>query len=335
MLKIAASMIGAPTLAAMALAGCSTGTPQVNPWSLEQGAAASGQPVRSMQPATGAFIRGNFSPTHGSNMRSWMAPDAHAHLLLYVSDINTDDVSVYDFPKGTLVGSITGFGDPSGLCADKMGNVWVTDYTRFQVLEFAHGATSPSATINTSGAPYSCAVNLKTGDLAVGERNNIAIYKHASGTPQNYQGYFSEAREIGYAVNTLYISGFGQPSQFEFASLKGGQITPITITGATINFPGSVQYADGSLTLGDASDSEGNAVVYQLSVSGTTATATGTTELSGNSKCYQSLIWKHSIVATNYNASAVDTYKYPAGGSPRKSISGSGLVNPFGLALSK
>jgi len=44
---------------------------------------------------------------------SWMLPEAKSEDLLYISDVT--GVHVFSYPKGTLVGDLTGFASPQGL----------------------------------------------------------------------------------------------------------------------------------------------------------------------------------------------------------------------------
>src|SRR5581483_6634905 len=78
-------------------------------------ACASAQsPLGSPGAANGAVI----PPTRGA---SWMAPQAQkAASLLYVSNWGTSDVTVYTYANGgglVLIGTLTGFSLPGGLCA--------------------------------------------------------------------------------------------------------------------------------------------------------------------------------------------------------------------------
>ena len=69
-----------------------------------------------------SVVRSN-QADHG---RSWMSPAAkRAKKLLYVSDWGTEDVFVYDYKTGTLVGTLTNLESPSGQCVDKKGDVWI------------------------------------------------------------------------------------------------------------------------------------------------------------------------------------------------------------------
>lgn len=99
---------------------------------------------------------------------SWMAPDAGKKSLLYVSDYQNDAVYVFSFPAGELTGTLSGFAGPFGECTDTAGNVFIANARPPEVLEYAHGGTSPIATIKDPGQyPYACSVNPTTGNLAV------------------------------------------------------------------------------------------------------------------------------------------------------------------------
>ncbi len=129
---------------------------------------------------------------------SWMTPEAKKGPLLYVGGLT--DVYVYSYPKGSLVGTLTGFYEATGLCSDKRGNVWIAnadnDEGRGYVVEYAHGGTTA---IKMLTAPYispqGCSVDPVSGDLAVASGgydccgSSLLIYPEASGTPAVYDGY--------------------------------------------------------------------------------------------------------------------------------------------------
>ena len=123
--------------AAAALAGCSGAAPSGGPGLLPQRVAAS-----APAPAGGA--------------------------LLYVTDTVTSDVYVFSYPKGKLKQTLTGFTDPAGECADAQGNVFISNTGGSNIVEYAHGGTTPIATLKDPGFfPIGCSVNPLTGDLAV------------------------------------------------------------------------------------------------------------------------------------------------------------------------
>ena len=96
-------------------------------------------------------------------------------------------VLVLSFPKGDLVGTLTGFSVPSGECVDESGDVFVADGGADTIREYAHGGTTPIATLNDPGEPYGCSVDPTTGNLAVTNgSDSVAIYPSAQGTPTLY-----------------------------------------------------------------------------------------------------------------------------------------------------
>ena len=66
-------------------------------------------------------------PAHRDHRRSWIAPAAKTQNLLYISDDGTNDVYVYSWPKGRLLGTLRGFSYPQGECVDRKGDVWIAD----------------------------------------------------------------------------------------------------------------------------------------------------------------------------------------------------------------
>lgn len=120
-----------------------------------------------------------------------MAGALQQHDLLYVANGN-GTVSVYRYWQHTLAFVLTDFKQPMGVCADRNGHVYITDYQREKIYEYAHGGKKPIATLDDSPyAPYTCSVSPSNGDLAVANSpystyakgGNIAIYPHGGGKP--------------------------------------------------------------------------------------------------------------------------------------------------------
>ena len=123
--------------------------------------------------------------THAAQAKSWILAQAKSENLVYVSDENLDNVYVFSYGTGRLVGTLKGFQDPNGLCADKAGNVWVTDFLSGRIIEYAHGGTTPIATLSDDyGGPIACSVDRTTGNLGVATyQSGVAVYKKAQGLP--------------------------------------------------------------------------------------------------------------------------------------------------------
>ena len=127
---------------------------------------------------------------------SWMLPGASKiGKLLYISDLATNDVYVYNYGTGALVGMLTGFSQPSGQCVDAKGDVWIPNYGGKTILEYVHGGTQPIKSLATDPDVRGCSVS-PNGDLAVDAHSvssssyldEIQVWHHASGSPTNYPG---------------------------------------------------------------------------------------------------------------------------------------------------
>ena len=99
----------------------------------------------------------------GAAMRSQMPDSARngKQALLYVTEASLGDVLVYQYDDGSgidRIGRLTGFVYPASPCTDKAGDVFIPDEEAAQVVEFAHGATSPERVYPDPKAfPIACA----------------------------------------------------------------------------------------------------------------------------------------------------------------------------------
>ena len=279
---------------------------------------------------------------HVQHRTSWMAPGAKARKLLYVSDPVNWDVAVYDYRTGKQVGLLASeLDDPEGMCVDKHGNVWVANSGAYNMLEFAHGGTTPIATLDdNSYEPVSCSINPTNGDLAVGNilyfreglSGNVTIFKGATGTGSFYgDDAFYSYYFVGYDnKGNLFFDGTnaqpGANGQFEYAELPsgGGSAQSITLTGGTVSFPGNIQWDGHEMTVGDQSD----AVIYQTSGS----KIIGTTHLTGSSDVVGFFIKGKTVIGPDAGNGSVEFFHYPAGGSPYKTWTG--LSEPNGAVIS-
>ncbi|MGC2408360.1 MAG: hypothetical protein WA431_18295, partial [Candidatus Cybelea sp.] len=131
---------------------------------------------------------------------SWMSPQAKSDDLLYVSGwccYSHDDIYVFSYPDGQLVGMLGNLDVPTGLCTDKLGDIYVAEQDAQLILEYAHGGIKPIKTLTAdNGAPVTCSIDPTTGNLAVADEIGyssvgccsgfIAIYANASGLPMKY-----------------------------------------------------------------------------------------------------------------------------------------------------
>lgn len=272
---------------------------------------------------------------------SWMNPRAASGDLLYVSDTETNDVYVYSYPDDKPTGTLTGFKEPAGECVDKSGDVFVANTGGDDVLEYAHGGTSPMATLNDPGYfPVGCSIDPTTGNLAVTNNfsssgsspGNVVVFTHAKGKPK---GHYTDSKInqmllCGYDdKGNLFVDGLTKGSGFAFAELRKGStsFTDVTLD-QSITMGGGVQWDGKYLAVGDQSTN----VVYQFSISGTKGKKTGSTPLTGATEVFQFWIAGTRLIGPDAGAADVGIWKYPAGGAAVKKITG--LYVPLGATVS-
>jgi hypothetical protein len=272
--------------------------------------------------------------------RSWILPEAANDDLLYLSNVATNGVDVFSYPQGHLVGSLTGFGAPRSECADRQGNVWIADTVGFDVVEYPHGGDEPIAALSTPGAPRGCSVDPKTGDLAVtGGINGVvlAVYRHRVhggwNDPKKYtDSSIQRAGFCGYdAHGNLFLDGDDKArgGGFRFAELPRHRekLVDIAVT-ASIAAPGQVQWDGRDVAVGDAGVSP--SVIYQFSVTGSSATQIGSTSLGDTQSVRQFWIAGPRVIGPDFDAN-VGIWKYPAGGPSVKRFT---KVRGYGAAVS-
>ncbi len=331
-MKVSRSTWGAlgVAVAAALLAGCGNGASR----------AGLGSSLPAMQ-STSQFTFGRPQSVHSDHSRSRMAPDAQAQNLLYVSDVGTNDVYAYSYPKLRLKGTLTGFATPSGECVDSAGNVFITNFGTQQIFEYAHGGTNPIATLSDSGYyPSGCSVDPTTGNLAVTNYSNsdttpgnVAIYTGAQGTPA---AYYTDA--IMYEMflcsydpkGNLFVDGvqFGNDA-FVLAELphSAASLEDLFLN-QSIGGVSGIQWDGTHLTIGDSSVG----TIYHFKVKGVYATQVGSTPLGPTPVLDQFAIQGSKVVAS-YGGGA-GLWDYPSGGSPIKIVENGSFQEPFGSTIS-
>jgi hypothetical protein len=299
-------------------------------------------------------------PNHS---KSWMSPEAKgAGPLLYTSNLFSNEVDVYAY-KGThgkVLGKLTGFDEPYGECSDASGNVYITNFLAMNVLEYAHGGTSPIKTIDdTYGEPTGCAVNPKTGDLAVTNfeggpsgYGSMVVYQSASGDGTNYSigqslawppvydnkgNLFFESQDSNTRAATLDELGSGS-----------SELTAVALPPSiTIYSPSGTTWDGKYIGLTDEQYQNGNTEgLFRLSISGSTATLVGQSDYTDT--CYNSyslvvqpLVYQKKLIGGNfwcyYNyVYHIDYWDYATGGNPVRFINGAATQNTaYGVAISK
>jgi hypothetical protein len=287
---------------------------------------------------------GSVTPTANSIAALQIEQPAKKSDLLYVSDSSTGDVYVYTYPQGTLSQTLTGFGEPLGLCVDKKGDVFVADEYDADIVEYPHGGSSPIATFSDANHnPGGCAVNPKNGDLAVANLHNasstgahgpatISLYKPKSSKYSNLysDSAFAAFWYCGYdAKGNLFVDGYKKNgSATGLAELPNGSSTFTNLKlSQTLLAPGGVQWNRKYLAVSDQ-----QMTIYQFSISNGNATEHGSSSLQDANGLYEFWIEGPDVAGTSSGSGSVGIWKYPSGGSPIKTITG--LTTPLGLTIS-
>ncbi|HEX3369718.1 MAG TPA: SMP-30/gluconolactonase/LRE family protein [Candidatus Cybelea sp.] len=361
----------------LGLAACSSGAGmQATPSSAiapatTQSSAQAKTPTQTEQPDAGLLdqkaeipvLAARASVTKRPEKRkTWFAKDAGATpRLLFISDFGSNDIDVFTMPAQTLKGQITGLSSPQGLCEDPSGDIWVANTGAQEMRQYSRTGTLLKTLSVPNEFPASCAVNRATGDLAVTNiesssgPGNVVVFKNGSGsgTPYSnasiYQYLFAGYDDSG----NLFFDGTDEGrSTSYFAELPAGSSSTkiVSLSNGTLHFPGMVQWykAGKYVALGDQQcDGTASACIYWVSISGSTGSIIGTTNLSnysGGQVCdlTQSVIAadeeKYVVGADDetcgYTPATTDRWAFPAGGSPRNQENGENLVEPIGAAIS-
>ncbi len=274
--------------------------------------------------------------------------------LLYISNPGSSDVTVYTYLNGggfTLVGTLTGFSFPAGMCTDKTGNVWIPDGGSATINEYAHGGTMPIAQIHLhAGHPDDCAVDTNTGNVAVAvyipnQKDSypygiVDVFINGQGKGIRYgtaEGAFTEVYFVAYDnQGNLYADGVdydGITALFELP--KGGNVfTRLILSGATLYSPSAINWIKPTLLLGDQNfQGQGTNGAYKLLVSGSTATVVGTLPFNGTQQANG--FWRRAgnVIVPDYTGNIVRVYNL-SDGSLVSTLT-NGISSPFGAVISQ
>ncbi|MFY9738927.1 MAG: hypothetical protein WAK11_07710 [Candidatus Cybelea sp.] len=264
-----------------------------------------------------------------------MAPEAKNTDLAYISNFYNSTILAFTYPGGKYVGSISS-DDPEGECTSKTsnGNWWVVASGNDEILEYAHGGTTPLKTLNVSvGEPADCAVDPTTGNLAVTilGAGGVVIFAAASGAGTTVADGLSSSYFDGYDdKGDLFVDGITQSDTYGVVELpKDGSTFETIRLSRSLEFPGKLQWHGKYLAVGDP---EG--VIYHFAIHGTNAKEIGVTQLTGwNGGGFW--IQDPDIVALGAGSGSIGAiWKYPAGGFPIRMLQGGQSDFPIGVTVS-
>ncbi len=278
-----------------------------------------------------------------------------AALLYVVNDVDT--VYVVNYATGQIrqVLTLAPYASGAGACSDASGHVFIigdggNSRTAIvgEIYEYQHGGQNPIAVLNEPNvSPTGCAVDPVSGDLAVTNQassttGNVAVYPPGQSTPKTYTDpSFSSYVGATYDnLGNLYIIGydFSRSTSMLMAELPSGgsALTNITLNRQILN--GTCIQWDGTYlaVTKPAYDEKTSALVYRISVSGSSARVVRTVKFpdaKGFLAGEVSLITPRRIIFTLHGAQ-VGIFRYPAGGKILRKIVGLARFRKVGLALS-
>ncbi len=288
-------------------------------------------------------------PVESPALGRWRSPPATQQDLLYASTIE-GRVFVFSFPRGGLAGTfdVPAGEDVWGACADRKGDVFITSErseTSSFVYEYAHGGTTPIATLRDDGyVAADCASDPATGDLAVASYDegssggaNVAVYAGARGKPRRYVDSKLSVAFCGYdGRGNLFVDGHGA---YQLAELPKGSATfkNLTLSEQLVR-PGGIEWDGKYLAIEDGGYARRFAAIDRVAVSNDRANVVGTIRLKGlaNRGATFWLADGYILTAGGQQVNRIGLWHYPAGGDFIKLFRGMGIRGQtfYGVAVS-
>ncbi len=262
-------------------------------------------------------------------------PAAKRHAILYAT--YETGVALYAYPGGAFINRLNLSSSLDSLCPDARGNVWVTTGRygghETQVVEYAHGGTTPIAVMNGPGNnPLGCSVDRATGNLAVatigyGSSSQnpglVLVYRDAPKYPpitfkitKNGHFFYCAYDDQG----NLFVDGVRNKSEFIVYELPKDKHTFVPVTlHQSISYPGAIQWDSSNLAVADAATNE----IFRFAIANGSGALVGTTTLvNAATLSYQFWIQGGTVVAEPDNRNQFAYWNYPAGGLPTKTLPG-------------
>lgn len=257
-------------MAATLLAGCSAGGSQSGLLGApEQSGALARHGVSQRLADLRKAIRSGIIPSfHRMPIESQTRPNVvFPGRLVYVSDLTTGSVEVFRYHTGVpYFGAATGFTYPFGECSDLKGNVFVTDFGADTISEIRTHTATVIATANmpTGSEPIGCAVDQRTGNLAVTLFDGGSLSTPVSvlvcpfgisgcSTPATYY-YTAYTWPAGYDKNgNLYVQGqSGTCANYCVWTIPAPVGPPALVTwNETICYPAAIERNHNTLVFGE------------------------------------------------------------------------------------
>ncbi|MGC2633098.1 MAG: hypothetical protein WA215_02685 [Candidatus Cybelea sp.] len=299
--------------------------------------------------APGAMPQTSAIATYAGRGKSWILKRATAGDLLYVSSKRRAEVDILSYPQGKSVGELPIYpGTITGLCSDPAGNVWVATSVEGQITmyKYAHGGTSPIATLNVPGdLGQDCAVDPSSGNLAVShDAYFVSVFPSASGNPETFND-----EPIGTIFSLVYdehsnlvIYGSG----FTFSSEEVGLLSSGGTSFTNFKFNEKAKPLTFALWKGNylllsgihkAKGTSSPETMWKVSVQASGLKVAGTKTLNSRGDDgfgqYACLVGS-ALLQSDRNGRFVNLYDYVTGGKPKRTIGNVGGGVPTAVAIS-
>ena len=222
--------------------------------------------------APGALPQTSTIATHAGRGKSWITRNASDGDLIYAVG-GCGGTCVFSYPAGKLVGALDKpEAGAASACSDSAGDVFIP--TGAGVYEYAHGRTTPVATLSVPGnQALGCSVDPNSGSLAVvfkGSGADVAVFPNATGNPTLYDSQI-DSRYCAYDdQGNLFVDGYNnQSSTLAELGSGAGSFTRYSLD-YYIGNPGQVQWDGKHITWESATPAR--PTISQLAISGSTAT---------------------------------------------------------------
>jgi hypothetical protein len=255
--------------------------------------------------------------------------NAKKHTLIYASS-DHHDVYVFAYPSGKLVQTLTGFESLGDICSDSNGDVWITNgasdtYRSGYLVEYAHGGTTPIATLDDAYLPDACAVDPSTGNLAAVNGNgpaSVAVYADAQGTPTYYSGgslygFYTASYD---STSDLFFTGYLDSLKLGTGWLQKGASTLSGFRLKPHMFPHDGLQWDGQYLVVAANTT----FINKYAIHGSVGKKVGSLSLP-ISRMEHFAIQGSLLAATDVTNATVDLFHYPSG-KLIKAIDGVGAI---------
>jgi hypothetical protein len=261
--------------------------------------------------------------------------------LIYVT--TSKAIVVVSYPNWQIVATIPGNWSNNFICSDpKTGNVFVTsaNYSQSpQVIEYAHGGTTPIATLNVPSGYYylfGCSVDPTTGNLAVAAtgagfiHGAILVYVGAQGNPVVYSDKKHVRMFASPAYDNagdLFAGATTKIIHFPIAELPAGKkrFTIIRLNEDVFGY--KLQWDGTYLAFENWNGPNTPSTLYQVQISGDTGTVVGSEQVFHAGT--PASIWIHDGLLFGFfaqvkrsNNHAVAVWPYPTGGEPTSKFYG-------------